>query len=62
MTFTHDTKAHGKLHVLHPTDELQALLTIIRNRETSRSDFIFYSDRVIRLLVEEGSGAVLVMG
>jgi hypothetical protein len=25
-----------------------------RSKETSRSDFIFYSDRLIRLLVEEG--------
>jgi uracil phosphoribosyltransferase len=29
-------------------------LRIIRDKETSRSDFIFYSDRIIRLLVEEG--------
>lgn len=28
--------------------------SIIRNSETQRSDFIFYSDRIIRLLVEEG--------
>lgn len=29
-------------------------MTIIRDESTSRSDFIFYSDRIIRLLVEEG--------
>ncbi|KAJ1977594.1 Uracil phosphoribosyltransferase, synthesizes UMP from uracil, partial [Dimargaris xerosporica] len=43
-----------RVHVLEPTQQLKALLTIIRNRETSRGDFIFYSDRIIRLLVEEG--------
>ncbi|KAG5455810.1 MAG: uracil phosphoribosyltransferase-domain-containing protein [Olpidium bornovanus] len=43
-----------QVHVLHQTNQLRALLTIIRDRTTSRSDFIFYSDRIIRLLVEEG--------
>ena len=36
------------------TAQLEALYTIIRDRETSRGDFLFYSDRIIRLLVEEG--------
>ncbi|KAF8306239.1 PRTase-like protein [Clavulina sp. PMI_390] len=36
------------------TTQLEALYTIIRDRKTSRGDFIFYSDRIIRLLVEEG--------
>lgn len=36
------------------TPQLHALLTIIRDKNTQRSDFIFYSDRIIRLLVEEG--------
>lgn len=30
------------------------LSRIIRNKETQRGDFIFYSNRIIRLLVEEG--------
>ena len=34
--------------------QLEALYTIIHDRETSRGDFLFYSDRIIRLLVEEG--------
>ncbi|KAL7751802.1 hypothetical protein RI367_002802 [Sorochytrium milnesiophthora] len=45
---------HPNVHVLTQTPQLKALLTIIRNKETPRSDFIFYSDRIIRLLVEEG--------
>lgn len=36
------------------TAQLEALYTIIRDKETSRGDFLFYSDRIIRLLVEEG--------
>ncbi|UZJ53079.1 hypothetical protein CBS101457_002399 [Exobasidium rhododendri] len=39
---------------LPQTKQLDALLTIIRDSKTNRSDFIFYSDRIIRLLVEEG--------
>ncbi|KAK1923482.1 putative uracil phosphoribosyltransferase 1 [Papiliotrema laurentii] len=40
--------------VLPPTSQLQALLTIIRDEKTQRGDFVFTSDRIIRLLVEEG--------
>lgn len=40
--------------VLPQTPQLIALLTMIRNVETDRGDFIFYSNRIIRLLVEEG--------
>ncbi|KAN0097932.1 Uracil phosphoribosyltransferase domain containing protein [Tylopilus felleus] len=36
------------------TAQLEALYTIIRDRTTNRGDFLFYSDRIIRLLVEEG--------
>ena len=33
--------------------QLKALMTIIRNKNTRRNDFIFYSDRVTRLLIEK---------
>jgi len=39
---------------LPQTAQLEALYTIIRDKETRRGDFLFYSDRIIRLLVEEG--------
>ncbi|PSK56601.1 uracil phosphoribosyltransferase [Elsinoe australis] len=42
------------IHVLPQTPQLIALLTMIRDRDTKRADFIFYSNRIIRLLVEEG--------
>ena len=41
------------------TAQLEALYTIIRDKETSRGDFLFYSDRIIRLLVEEGLNQLL---
>ena len=36
---------------LRQTAQLEALYTIIRDQSTVRGDFIFYSDRIIRLLV-----------
>jgi uracil phosphoribosyltransferase len=36
---------------LRQTAQLEALYTIIRDQTASRGDFIFYSDRIIRLLV-----------
>ncbi|KAF7562567.1 hypothetical protein G7046_g1551 [Stylonectria norvegica] len=42
------------VHVLPQTPQLIALLSMIRNKTTERADFIFYSNRIIRLLVEEG--------
>jgi uracil phosphoribosyltransferase len=43
-----------KLILLRQTPQVKGLHTIIRNRDTSREDFIFYSDRLNRLLIEEG--------
>ncbi|KAF2795286.1 PRTase-like protein [Melanomma pulvis-pyrius CBS 109.77] len=40
--------------ILPQTSQLIALLTMIRDKNTGRADFIFYSNRIIRLLVEEG--------
>jgi len=36
------------------TSQLRTLMTIIRDKNTKRNDFIFYSDRINRLLVEAG--------
>ncbi|CDH53157.1 prtase-like protein [Lichtheimia corymbifera JMRC:FSU:9682] len=43
-----------QVQVLPATPQLKGLMTIIRSRDTPRADFIFYADRIIRLLVEEG--------
>lgn len=48
-------KAFGpNFKIIHATDPIRALQTVIRDRDTSRSDFVFYADRLIRLVVEEG--------
>lgn len=36
------------------TNQIKELQTVIRDKNTSRSDFIFCADRLIRLVVEEG--------
>ncbi|ELU37741.1 armadillo/beta-catenin/plakoglobin [Rhizoctonia solani AG-1 IA] len=41
---------------LPQTAQLEALYTIIRNKDTSRGDFIFYTDRIIRPLIRTTSG------
>nr|CAG4650327.1 EOG090X09VM [Sida crystallina] len=39
--------------VLKSNDQTRELQTIIRDKNTSRSDFKFYADRLIRLVIEE---------
>ncbi len=43
-----------QITVLNMTPQLRTLMTIVRNKETKRNDFIFYADRINRLLIEEG--------
>lgn len=43
---------HHNVHPLPQTNQLRAMHTIIRDRGASRSDFVFYSRRIIRLLLE----------
>eukprot|EP00118_Oscarella_pearsei_P027264 m.1122 g.1122 ORF g.1122 m.1122 type:complete len:226 (+) comp5731_c0_seq1:35-712(+) len=45
---------HRKVFALDQNDQVKALQTILRNRETNRGDFIFYANRLIRLVIEEG--------
>lgn len=42
------------VHLLPQTNQLRALHTIIRDKHVSRGDFVFYSQRIIRQLVETG--------
>ena len=39
--------------VIKQTNQIRAIHTIIRNKETSREEFIFYADRLIRILIEK---------
>lgn len=44
----------GKFKVLPSTDQIKELQTIIRDKSTTRSDFKFVADRLIRMVIEEG--------
>ncbi|KAJ4438837.1 hypothetical protein ANN_14790 [Periplaneta americana] len=41
------------LKVLPTNDQVKELQTILRDRNTTRNDFKFYADRLIRLVIEE---------
>ncbi|XP_029843341.2 uracil phosphoribosyltransferase homolog [Ixodes scapularis] len=52
---TLDSLATSKaLRIMPMNDQIKELQTIIRDKNTSRSEFVFYADRLIRLVVEEG--------
>mmetsp|Transcript_40540 Transcript_40540/g.126185 ORF Transcript_40540/g.126185 Transcript_40540/m.126185 type:complete len:239 (-) Transcript_40540:120-836(-) len=42
------------LRLMPQTNQLQSLMTCIRDKETASEDFVFFADRIIRLLVEAG--------
>ncbi|KAF6001323.1 hypothetical protein F1559_003208 [Cyanidiococcus yangmingshanensis] len=42
----------GRVDLVPQTPQLVALYTVIRDSRTSRGEFVFYADRVIRLLLE----------
>ena len=46
-------EAGGRLLVVPATDQLRELQTIIRARDTERSQFRFVADRLIRVVIEE---------
>lgn len=53
MTSINTPVVHPNLVQMRNTPQLLGLHTIIRNKDTSREDFIFYSNRLNRLLIEE---------
>ena len=44
----------ASVHVMPPTPQRKVMHTMIRDKAASRDDFIFYSQRLFRLLIEEG--------
>ena len=46
--------AAGGLHMLTRDDNLMHLLTVLHDAAAPQSDFIFYANRLIRLVVEAG--------
>ena len=49
-------RIYRNLVVLPPQFQIRGMHTIIRDSGVNRSDFVFYSDRIIRLVVEHGLG------
>ncbi|KAH7686696.1 Uracil phosphoribosyltransferase protein [Dioscorea alata] len=49
-------KIYSNLYVIQTTFQIRGMHTIIRDAETTTHDFIFYADRLIRLVVEHGLG------
>jgi len=45
---------YPNLYVMKANHQTKCLQTLIRDHTTKREDFIFYADRLIRLLIEEG--------
>ncbi|XP_073135154.1 uridine/cytidine kinase UKL1, chloroplastic [Henckelia pumila] len=49
-------KIYPNVYVIQSTFQIRGMHTLIRDRDTSKHDFVFYSDRLIRLVVELGLG------
>ncbi|PKA63798.1 Uridine kinase-like protein 4 [Apostasia shenzhenica] len=49
-------KIYPNLYVIQLTFQIRGMHTIIRDAQTTKHDFVFYSDRLIRLVVEHGLG------
>ncbi|KAK8937177.1 hypothetical protein KSP39_PZI012458 [Platanthera zijinensis] len=53
----HDVcKIYPNVYVIHSTFQIRGMQTLIRDRDIATPDFVFYSDRLIRLVVEHGLG------
>ena len=42
------------MHVLHLSDQMKSVMTVLRSKDVDREDFVFYADRIVRFVVEEG--------
>ncbi|KAG5090840.1 hypothetical protein JHK82_049618 [Glycine max] len=49
-------KIYPNLYVIQSTFQIRGMHTLIRDAKTTKHDFVFYSDRLIRLVVEHGLG------
>ncbi|XP_055805039.1 uridine kinase-like protein 5 [Solanum dulcamara] len=49
-------KIYSNVFVIHSTFQIRGMHTLVRNAKTTKHDFVFYADRLIRLVVEHGLG------
>lgn len=52
------TRIYRNLNVMPSTQQTRGMHTVVRSRATSREDFVFYADRLIRLVVEHALGVL----
>jgi uracil phosphoribosyltransferase len=48
------TLQYPQVRVLHLSAQMKSLMTYIRDASVDREDFVFYADRIVRHVVEEG--------
>ncbi|KAK9037301.1 hypothetical protein V6N11_022218 [Hibiscus sabdariffa] len=49
-------KIYPNINVMFSTFQIRGMHTLVRDVKTTKHDFVFYSDRLIRLVVENGLG------
>nr|GMC76368.1 uridine kinase-like protein 3 [Ipomoea batatas] len=49
-------KIYPNLYVIQSTFQIRGMHTLVRDSKTTKHDFVFYADRLIRLVVEHGLG------
>ncbi|KAL9157390.1 hypothetical protein ABFS82_08G002400 [Erythranthe guttata] len=49
-------KIYPNVFVIHSTFQIRGMHTLVRDTKTTKHDFVFYADRLIRLVVEHGLG------
>lgn len=58
LSQTNLTRVYRNLDIMPATMQTRGMHTVIRDRSTKREDFVFYADRLIRLVVEHALGAL----
>jgi uridine kinase len=58
LTISDQRRHYNNLRLLPTNYQIRGMHTIIRDANTSRNDFVFYADRLIRLVVEHGLGCL----
>ncbi|KAJ6734638.1 URIDINE KINASE [Salix purpurea] len=52
----HLCSIYPNVSVIHSTFQMRGMHTLVRDVKTTKHDFVFYADRLIRLVVEHGLG------
>ncbi|CAM8980614.1 unnamed protein product [Rhodiola kirilowii] len=50
------SKIYPNIYVIQSTFQIRGMHTLVRDVKTTKHDFVFYADRLIRLVVEHGLG------